>query len=96
MLTAKIISPRHQEPVSSVGMPVRIAHPGRRLGWRQQFSLWCAERLSVGRGRESPGRLDDRWDAPHERVQAPPVENYLIFSHRTSLSVSLVLYTSLS
>ena len=82
------VVPRGIPGSESVG-PSGASIPDRRLGWHQQFSLWCAKRLSMG-------RLDDQWDALHERVQPPLVENYLIFSHRTSLSVSLVLYTSLS
>lgn len=84
--------PRHQEQ----GRPIIETHvkrpiPGRRLGWRRRLCGWWA-----GRQRARLGKLDDRWDAQHERFRPPYIEDYAILSARTSLSLSLVLYTSLS
>ena len=91
MQTTKTIFPRPQEQGSSIEMPVRTASPGRRFGWHQRLCRWWANRWH-----KCPRGVDDLWKAQHEQVQPPPVEDYLIFSHRTSLSVTIVLYTSLS
>jgi hypothetical protein len=96
MRTVKIISPRHQEPVSSVGMPVRIAHPGRRLGWRQRLHLWGAGCSLAGYRRAIPQQLYAQWDAPHERVQARATEGHLDYLTRTRPALGLQVYTTFS
>ena len=94
MLTARSTVPQHQEPVSSLEMSVRMANPGRRLGWRQRLHLLCSERR-----RKRFQRLDNLWDAPHERVwtqTADSCRDFVIQESRPVLCLAIYQHVALS
>jgi hypothetical protein len=62
MYTIRTIAPQYQEPVSSVGTPVRTPPSARHLGWRQRLHPWRAARRC-----ERLQRLHALWDAHHEQ-----------------------------
>jgi hypothetical protein len=67
-----------------------------RLGWHQRLRQWYAKHFSAGCQHAVPRRLDDQWDALHERVLAPPIEGTLDCIARTHPSWRMVIYTSLT
>jgi len=67
-----------------------------RLGWRQRLRQWDVRQCVAGGQRAVPQRLDDQWDALHERVLALPSEGPLDSIARTHPSLRTVIYTSLT
>ena|SRR5437870_4023610 len=67
-----------------------------RLGWRQRLRQWYAWHFSAGSQRAVPRRLDDQWDALHERVLVSTTEGPLDCIARTHPSLRMVIYTSLT
>jgi hypothetical protein len=67
-----------------------------RLGWRQRLRQWGVRHCCGGGQRIVPQRLDEPWDALHERVRAPTTEGLLDCMARTHPSLRLVIYTSLT
>jgi hypothetical protein len=91
MFTARTIFPQHQAQDSSIETSVRPAIPGSRLGWLQRLHQWGA-----GRRLESLRRLNDLWDAQHERVQVQATEDRLDYITRTKPRLGLEIYVTLS
>jgi hypothetical protein len=67
-----------------------------RLGWRQRLHHWGVRQCFTGDQCAVPLRLDDQWDARHERVRAPTTEGPLDSMARTHPSLRVVLYSSLT
>jgi|SoiMetStandDraft_2_1073263.scaffolds.fasta_scaffold43416_1 hypothetical protein len=66
------------------------------LRWRQRLRQWYARHFSARESACSPRRLDDQWDALHERVQAPTTEDSVACIAQTHPSLRMGIYTSLT
>jgi hypothetical protein len=66
------------------------------LGWYQRLRQRYTRHFSAGNRRTVHQRLDDQWDALHERVRASTTEGLLDCIARTHPSLRTVIYTSLT
>jgi hypothetical protein len=91
MQTTRTVLLKQQKQAPSIGTSVRPTIPGKRRGWLQRLHQWDADRRL-----ESLRRLDDRWDAQHERVQVQATEDRLDYITRTKPRLGLEIYVTLS
>jgi hypothetical protein len=91
MYTIRTIPPRHQEQAPKVGIPVRPATPSKRRPVYQRLHRWY-----TGRRLERLRRLNDLWDASHERVQVQATEDRLDYITRTKPRLGLEIYVTFS
>jgi hypothetical protein len=85
-------------PLSSPGTErgdTRLDGQTWRRRWRQRLRQWEVRPCFAGDQCAVPLRLDDQWDARHERVRAPITEGLLDGIARTHPSLRLVIYTAL-
>jgi hypothetical protein len=97
MLTARTTIPQYQESIPSLGMTVRTANPGRRLGWCQRIRQWRMRCAHVGHRREVSQQLYDHlWDPQHEQVWERTADSPWDFVVKHSPGLRSALYYHLA